>query len=419
LNGGTTADGKTVVGMKQLVETIRATGANQVLAVQAFADTFGFQGLEQSHWIPDQNVIYEIHPYFDRAMTATQRENTFGFLAGRLHLYAGEWGLPLQENTESCRSIPRDVTAATALFWETIGYFGQHRMSWTASSFEVGSLLSSNETFANTKLERLWTCGDTSDSTQGIGELLLFAMTGDPMGFGEILPELIANAATGLVGALAPGEIIAIYGVDIGPDPGVQAQLDESGTLPRSIGGVQVVFGGVPAPIFFASAYQVNVQVPYSVSGKPVTEVQLIYDGLPSSKIQVRVAEASPGIFADFAREAKALNQDGTLNSAAAPARPGSVIVLFATGTGEIAPARADGRQAAAPLGVPVLPITVRIGSIPADILYAGEAPGLIGVMQLNVRVPDLPASQRSVTRPVEVSVGSYSSASSATIWLR
>lgn len=419
LKGGTTADGRTVIGMRQLVETIRSAGANQVVAVQAFSGMFGFQGLEPSHWIPDQNVIYEIHPYFDRAMTAAQRESTFGFLADRLHLYAGEWGFPLQENTESCRRIPRDVSSAIGLFWETVGYFAQRRMSWTASSFEAGSLVSNYETFANTKLERLWTCGDRSDSTQGMGELLLLAMTGDLTGFGELVPELIANAATGSVGAIAPGEIIAIYGVEIGPDPGVQAQLDEAGRLPTSIGGVQVLFDGVPAPIFFVSAFQVNVQVPYSVAAKAVTEVQLVYDGLPSSKIRLRVVEASPGIFADFSREAKALNQDGTLNSASAPALPGSIIVLFATGPGEISPARPEGRRATAPLGVPVLPVSVRIGSVPAEILYAGEAPGLIGLMQLNVRVPGGPVSQRAVTRPIDLSVGPHSSGSSTTIWVR
>jgi uncharacterized protein (TIGR03437 family) len=252
-----------------------------------------------------------------------------------------------------------------------------------------------------------------------MGELLLLAMTGDPTGFGELVPELIANAATNMVGAIAPGEIIAIYGVEIGPDPGVQAQLDAAGRLPKSLGGVQVMFGEVPAPIFFASAYQVNVQVPYSISGKTATDVQLIYDGLPSTRIQLPVAKASPGIFADFAKEAKALNQDGSLNSPSAPALPGSVVVLFATGFGEISPARPEGVRATTPLAAPVLPISVRIGSVPAEILYAGEAPGLIGLMQVNVRLPEGSVSQRAVTRSIELSVASQSSNSSATIWVK
>lgn len=419
LNGGTTTDGRPVIGMKQIVQTIRATGAKQVVAVQAFSDSLGFQGLEPSHWIPDPDVIYEIHPYPDRATTALQRDSAFGFLANRLHLYAGEWGFPLQETSEACKSIPADITGAIGLFWEMVGYFIERKMSWTASSFEAGSLVSDYDNFTNTKLDRVWSCGDKSDSTQGIGELMLLVMTGDPTGFGEIAPEFIANAATGLTGAIAPGEIISIYGVEIGPDPGVHAQFDEAGKIATSIGGVQVMFGGVPAPVLLASAYQVNVQVPYSVAGKTLTEVQLLYDGLPSSPIRLPVAEASPGIFTDFSRAAKALNQDGTVNSAASPALPGSVIVLFATGAGEISPGRSAGDRAVAPLGVPGLPVSVRIGSVLAEKLYAGEAPGLIGVMQLNVRIPDGPMGPRAVARPINLSVGTHNSVSPATIWVR
>jgi uncharacterized protein (TIGR03437 family) len=167
------------------------------------------------------------------------------------------------------------------------------------------------------------------------------------------------------------------------------------------------------------STYQVNVQVPYSVAGKTVTEVQLVYDGLPTSLIRLPVAEASPGIFTDFAGAAKALNVDGTPNSAAAPTTAGSVIVLFATGGGEIAPGRSAGQRAVAPFGVLALPVSVRIGSAPAEILYAGEAPGLVGVAQFNVRVPAGPVSQRAVTRPVHLSVGTYSSVLQATIWVQ
>jgi uncharacterized protein (TIGR03437 family) len=404
--------------MKQLVETIRATGAKHVIAAQAFSDSFGFQGLDPAHWIPDQNVIYEIHPFPDRGMTAAQRDLTFGFLSDRLHVYAGEWGLPFQEDTESCRSIPRDVTSAIRLFWETIGYFTARKMSWTASSFDVGSLVSNHESYANTRLERAWTCGDKSDSTQGMGELMLMAMTGDPTGFGEIAPELIANAATGLPGAIAPGEIISMYGVDIGPDPGMLGQFDETGNLSASVGSVQVTFGGVPAPLFFVSTYQVNVQVPYSVAVKSVAEVRLVYDGLPSSLIRLPVAEASPGIFKDSSGAAMALNQDGAVNSPAAPAAPGSVIVLFATGAGEIAPGRSSGQRAVAPFGQLALPVSVRIGSAPAEILYAGEAPGLVGVAQFNVRVPDGPMGPRAVTRPIQLFVGA-SGVSQATVWVR
>jgi hypothetical protein len=70
LNGGTTVDGRAAVGMKQIVNAIRSAGASQVIAVPAFSDQFGFAGFDEAFWIPEPNIIYEIHPYFDRALTS-------------------------------------------------------------------------------------------------------------------------------------------------------------------------------------------------------------------------------------------------------------------------------------------------------------------------------------------------------------
>jgi uncharacterized protein (TIGR03437 family) len=413
LNGGTG-----FVGMRQIVEAIRSTGARQVVAVQAFSDANGFEGFQPAHWLPDPNVIYEVHPYFDRALTAADRQRTFGFLTGSLHIYAGEWGLPLQQDTQSCRSVPPSIAGAGALVADTLRFFAERRMSWTASSFEPGSLIANEDTYVNTKLERVWTCGDKSDPTQGMGELLLLTTTGDPTGFGELLREFVVNAATGFVAPIAPGEVLSVYGAEIGPYPGIDGRLDENGRLPSSVGAVQVFFDGVPAPLFFASAYQVNIIVPYAVAGKPATEMQLFYDGVPSSKLRVEVGDASPGIFADFSRQAKALNQDASINSPAEPAAAGSVVVLFATGAGTMSPPRPEGAIAVAPFGAPVLPVSVRIGSLPAEVLYAGEAPGLVGTLQVNARVPDGLTSPRAITRQVELSVGSRTS-TPVTIWVR
>lgn len=107
LNGGRTTDGQTVIGMRQLVEAVRSVGADQVVAVQAFADVFGFESFETRFWLSDQNVVYEVHPYFDRAKTAAERERTFGYLANRLHILAGEWGIPFQGANDSHEAFER------------------------------------------------------------------------------------------------------------------------------------------------------------------------------------------------------------------------------------------------------------------------------------------------------------------------
>lgn len=394
--------------MRQLVEAVRSTGATQIVAVQAFSDAHGFEGLGPEYWLSDANVIYEVHPYFDLAMTTAERDNKFGFLANQRPVYAGEWGLTLQEDTERCRRLPRDTKAASELVYQLLTYLFNKRISWTASSFEPGSLIADYESYANTRLDLLWQCGEQANPQPGMGELVLLWLTGDPTGFGELLPEAITNAATYRAGPVAPGENIAIYGVEIGPYPGVDGLLDESGKLPTSVGEVQVLFDGVPAPIFSASAYQINAQVPYSIAERQSTSMQIVYNGVPSRRVAVAVVEASPGIYADFIdRAARALNQDGSVNTAAAPARAGTVVTLFATGAGLLSPAR-TGRAAVEPLGTPGLPVSIRIGGSAAEVLYAGEAAGFVGLVQLNARVPALAASTngRSVTREVVLSVG-------------
>jgi len=35
-----------------------------------------------------------------------------------------------------------------------------------------------------------------------------------------------------------------------------------------------------------------------------------------------------------------------------------------------------------------LLPVTLTIAGVPAEILFAGSAPGLVGVMQVNARAP-------------------------------
>ena len=89
----------------------------------------------------------------------------------------------------------------------------------------------------------------------------------------------VVNAVSLQEGAVAPGEIAAIFGAGLGPDAGVTGALDATGMLPAALGGVEVRFDGTPAPIFYAQAGQVNVQVPYTVAGSATVDVEVRYQG--------------------------------------------------------------------------------------------------------------------------------------------
>jgi uncharacterized protein (TIGR03437 family) len=57
----------------------------------------------------------------------------------------------------------------------------------------------------------------------------------------------------------------------------------------------------------------------------------------------------------------------------------------------------------------PILPVTVAIDGQPAQVLYAGAAPGLVaGVVQINVQIPATGASGGSVA--VTLTVGKQTS---------
>jgi uncharacterized protein (TIGR03437 family) len=141
------------------------------------------------------------------------------------------------------------------------------------------------------------------------------------------------------------------------------------------------LFDGTPAALFYAQSGQVNAQVPYSVAGATIMES--IYKGTRRLRLTLAVTDAAPGIFAGAI-----LNEDGRANSETNPAPRTTIITLYATGEGNTDPAGTAGKPAQAPYPKPLLPVAVKIGGYFAEVLYAGEAPGFVGLMQINARVP-------------------------------
>jgi len=134
--------------------------------------------------------------------------------------------------------------------------------------------------------------------------------------------------------------------------------------------------------------------VPFGVSSAS-TSVQVEFQGQLSDPFTMAVTPSLPGIFAaDSSGVGQGLifNQDGTANSAASPAAPGSVIVFYATGVGRFSPPGQDGAVVTADsLPLPVLPVSATVGGQPAQVLYAGGGAGIVeGIIQVNLRIPDV-----------------------------
>jgi uncharacterized protein (TIGR03437 family) len=228
------------------------------------------------------------------------------------------------------------------------------------------------------------------------------------------------NFANYPLGTVAPGEIVSLFGIGVGPDQPVIAQPVPGSAYPTLLGGTRVLFDGVPAPLLYVAANQVNAVVPYGIKS-PVTEMTVERGGISDGPRPLPVAPAVPGIFtansAGFG-QAAVLNEDGSYNSVANPAARGSIIVFYAVGAGAMTPPVGDGAVSpeSLPLPMPQLPVTVQIRGVDAGVpLYAGAAPGFVsGLMQVNVRVPDSINFGNSV--PLTLLVGGQASQSNVTI---
>jgi uncharacterized protein (TIGR03437 family) len=228
----------------------------------------------------------------------------------------------------------------------------------------------------------------------------------------------INNAASGVGGAVAPGEIVAVFGNGLGPATLTSFKV-ANGSIGSTIpGGAQIFFGASPAPLIYTSSGLAAAIVPYSVAGQSTANVALLLNGTTSVTTVVPVAAAAPGIFTSNTTgsgQAAAVNvATGAVNSAANPVRLGAYISLYITGAGQTTPAASDG-QIISSTALSVLPVTVTIGGIAAPVTYAGAAPTQVaGLTQVNVQVPQGVAVGSAV--PVTVSVNGVPAQAGVTI---
>jgi uncharacterized protein (TIGR03437 family) len=198
------------------------------------------------------------------------------------------------------------------------------------------------------------------------------------------------NAAGGVLsGRVAPGEVISIYGLHIGPAAPAYASFDAAGFLPTTLGGVQVTINGVQAPLLYCSGGQINAIAPVELTAGSPVELQLTPSGAPLPDFRVMVDSAAPGVFLFPDGDAAALNQDGTVNSQANPAAAGSYVSVWATGTGYFP--GSDGQMATGANQFCSLVGSCGIDTVSGNgvnVSYIGAAPDLVnGVVQINFQV--------------------------------
>jgi uncharacterized protein (TIGR03437 family) len=263
-------------------------------------------------------------------------------------------------------------------------------------------------------------------------------------------PSTIINSAIiNGFGAIAPGELIAIKGLGLGPAcvapasncvaGGTQFTVTAQGTVSSTLSGVQVLFNNTPGTPTYVSPTQINVIVPWEIAGFAAVNMVVTYNGVQSAAFPLQVVAVAPGIYTQNATgsgQAAVLNLSSQAGSvyngpaggtyfgttiATAPAPAGSTVVLYLTGGGLTNPGGVDGTVTpSSPLeplknwtqGSTV--VTATVGGIPATVVYAGAAPTLItGVVQINLQ---LPAGVSGSAVPVVITIDGQTTQTTATI---
>jgi uncharacterized protein (TIGR03437 family) len=146
----------------------------------------------------------------------------------------------------------------------------------------------------------------------------------------------VANAASLTQGAIAPGEIVSIFGLPLGSDGDPAA--------------ARVLFDGVPGQVLYTSASQVNAVAPAEIAGRPATSIEAEWNGARSQAWGLPVATDAPALFtANSSGQGQAIvyNEDGTANDPANPTARGSVVELYGIGANSPVTVSIGGRNAA------------------------------------------------------------------------
>lgn len=203
----------------------------------------------------------------------------------------------------------------------------------------------------------------------------------------------VGNVVGGLLaGRVAPAEVISLYGPNIGPATAISA-TPTGGFFPTTLGGIQVIVGGIAAPLLYASPGQINAVVPMGLTIDASSTIQITGKSGATPQYPLWIDFAAGQIFPGV------INQNGTLNSQENPAKVGTAVSIFATGFQTSFASVADGQI------VTKADDTCSSGYCYANrgtIVYLGAAPGLVaGITQVNLRLDD--------SGPKAVSVGGLS----------
>jgi uncharacterized protein (TIGR03437 family) len=218
----------------------------------------------------------------------------------------------------------------------------------------------------------------------------------------------LVESASGFGGfsSVAPGSWVEIYGSNLAPDTRQWGGSDFNGNdAPTSLDGVEVLIGGQKAFVEYISPTQVNAQLPSTIATGGPLPLTVMNGTAVSASVNVTVNTVEPGMLAPASFQIGGKQYVVALLPAGAtyilpsgaiagvtsrPAKPGDTITLYGIGFGPVTPAIPAG-QIVSEQNQLTQPLQVLFGQTPAQLTYDGLAPGLVGLDQFDVVVPQVP----------------------------
>ena len=226
----------------------------------------------------------------------------------------------------------------------------------------------------------------------------------------------VVDAAGGTIGrGMAPGSYISIFGQNLSD----VTRAGVTASLPLSLAGFSVSFDvpsrqlSLPGRLHFVSPTQINVQIPWELKGLNSAQMKISIGDFSSPLYTIPLNNVSPNAF-EFTdpgtsrRLAAALDSNFALVYDANKAKKGQFIQIYCNGLGDVDNTPPSGEPSpASPLARTTTVPAVTIGGRPAEVAFSGLAPGIVGLYQINVRVP---ADTPSGLQPVVIQMGDVTS---------
>ena len=402
-NGGTVSVGAYIGGSGSTKTTQSLSNVKYIFSNGAAVVTFPnsnsalFSGQYYLYFSPDGNFVFGGSPVsadmFVGVRTGTGTPNLSGLL----------YEAGLDEDTSTLSSGYANPDSFYGSFSANNGiivghqrllsFFNNSAINYTYSD---SYSLASNGTYGNPSTNYV-VGADGIRIASGIGPFLSLSVAlPAPTPSTSIAPSGVFLNPTGVVNAgssapftagIAPGELLTLYGTNLSAG----TQVASSVPFPSTLGNTQVKINGISAPIYYVTPTQLSAIVPYAVTSG-VAQVQVINNGAASNTVTMQVAATAPGILTQLQNGlgyGDVVHQDGTLVNASHPAQIGETVSVFLTGLGTVNPLIPDGAAGPdSPLSLTTNSIMAFVGGTTASISYAGLAPELAGLYQINLNIP-------------------------------